>query len=153
MTENATLIETLREKLAQIPQVKYVDEDWGQLDHYSPHPPVMWPCILIDLASAKYSDIGRKPGSVPVNRQMGEILIEITVANLKTTNSSSRAPQGQKTQSLSIHSIIQAVHVAIHGWSPGENIGKLIREGQKREKRDDGVQEHKIYYSAGITNC
>ena len=33
----------LQEKLQELAELKYIDEDWGQLDAYSPNPPTKFP--------------------------------------------------------------------------------------------------------------
>lgn len=146
------IIPSVQTELAAISSVKYVDENWGQLDTYSPNFPVKWPCVLIDVSAAQYSNVGRDNSQSPVNRQMSTYVLEITIANQKLTNSSSRAPQGQKDIARSIWDIINLVHEKIQGFSPNPMAGKLIRVGHARVRRDDGVQEYKVMYSGSITD-
>ena len=42
-------LESIQQLLQAIEGLKYVDEDWGQLDYYSPNFPVQWPCVLIRI--------------------------------------------------------------------------------------------------------
>ena len=42
----------------KVTALKYVDEDWGQLDYYSPNMPVQMPALLIDASSATWSNVG-----------------------------------------------------------------------------------------------
>ena len=142
---------SIQNKIAEVTQLKYVDEDWGQLDYYSPNPPVKWPCALIDIGGVNYENIGRDRTAAPVNRQTGTGYVNITIANLKLTNSSKMAPQTQKDQAFATHEIIQQVHNILHGWSP-DGASALIRTNFSRTKRDDGIQEYNISYSFGITN-
>jgi len=130
----------------------YVDEDWGQLDFYSPNFPVKWPCTLIDLASANFSNIGRDKTKTPINRQQGDGLISITVANLRLSNTSRMAPQSQKDNAWSIWELIEKTHELLQGFRPFENSGALIRTGIRRVKRDDGVQEYTMLYSVGMND-
>lgn len=46
--------------------VKYVDEDWGQLDNYSPNPPVQFPAVVVDCINATFTNEGKlvQPGDV-----------------------------------------------------------------------------------------
>tara|TARA_R100000306_G_scaffold62377_2_gene69152 strand:- start:1312 stop:1761 length:450 start_codon:yes stop_codon:yes gene_type:complete len=146
------IIQNIQTKLAAVPGLNYVDEDWGQLDYYSPNPPVKWPCSLIDITGASFADKGwnRQNNTYP---QTGEALVSITVANLKLTNTSGRAPQSQKNAGWSIWDLIQEVHEAVQGFRPVPNCGALIRRGLRRTKRDDGVQEYTILYGFGITDA
>lgn len=63
------LLELLPEKIA------YLAEDWGQLDFYNERPPVNFPCVLIDIAEAEFSDCTRKVqlGEAILNRAGGAL--------------------------------------------------------------------------------
>lgn len=147
-----SVIESIQTKLAAVAALKYIDEDWGQLDYYSPNFPVKWPCVLIDLPNDDFSDIGMDKTAVPQNRQMAEGLVSITVANMKLTNTSGRAPQLQKDQAWSIWDLIEDIHEQLQGFRPDAKCGKLIRRARRRVKRDDGVQEYTIIYSYSMNN-
>ncbi|MBK5213621.1 MAG: hypothetical protein JJE55_08185 [Flavobacteriaceae bacterium] len=145
------VIKNIQAKLAAVSTLKYVDEDWGQLDYYSQNPPVKWPCALIDITGASFEDRGwdRTTNTHP---QTGEAMVSITIANLKLTNTSGRAPQTQKDAGWSIWDLMQEVHEAVQGFRPVPNAGALLRRGMRRTKRDDGVQEYTILYGFGMTD-
>jgi hypothetical protein len=146
-------LESVQEKLrSSVPELQYIDEDWGQLDSYSPNPPAKFPCALIDITSMSFSNIGIDKKSTPANRQMGDGTITFIIANLKLSNTSAKAPQTQKDNAWKIWEIIKKLHQTVHGWKPIENSGALIRTGLKRIRRDDGIQEYQITYSIGISN-
>ena len=146
------IIEAVQDLLKETPGIKYVDENWGQLDFYSPNFPVQWPCILIDINSAQFSNIGMDKQLKPVNRQMSEYTLELRIANLKLTKTSAKAPQSQKDLARSIWTLIEEVHELVQGFEPNENCGKLIRTGISRVAREDGVQEYAMTYSGTIHN-
>jgi len=145
------VIQKIQEQLGSVASLKYVDEDWGQLDYYSPNHPVKWPCALIDIQAAQFENKGwdRRTNTYP---QTGEALVSITVANVKLTNTSRMAPQTQKNNGWSIWELIEEVHQAVQGFRPHENAGALIRQGLRRTKRDDGVQEYTLLYGFGMTD-
>lgn len=147
-----SIIDNTQAKLLLIPGFKYVDEDWGQLDYYSPNFPVQWPCALIDITNAAYSDVGKDRNKDPQQRQMADCYLTLSIADLKLTNSSGHAPKPQKDNARSIWQLIEAAHTALHGWNPEVFSGKLIRRGMQRVKRDDGVQEYRLTYSFSITD-
>ena len=146
------LIEAVQNLLEPTPGIKYVDENWGQLDYYSPNFPVQWPCILIDINSAQFSNIGMDKQLKPVNRQMSEYTLELRIANLKLTKTSAKSPQSQKDFARSIWTLIEEVHELVQGFEPDENCGKLIRTGISRVPREDGVQEYAVMYSGTMNN-
>lgn len=139
-------LQSIQNQIATITEIPYVDENWGQIDYYSPNHPVQWPCTLIDISEIGYSNTGMSASKSPVNRQMGNVSLIITVANLKLTNSSFRAPQGQKNDAWKIWDIMELIHKKLQGFSPTPNC-KLMRTGMRKMRRDDGIQEYEVYYS------
>jgi len=146
------VLQNIQDKLAVIPALKYVDEDWGQLDDYSPNPPSQWPLALIDIGSLQYSDIGKDKAATPQNRQMATGTIVISIANLKLTNTSAKAPQTQKDKAWAIWDIVEAVHAKLHGVVIGGSAGAMMRTAMRKVKRDDGIQEYEVTYTIGMTN-
>lgn len=146
------LLEKLQLRLAEIPQLKYIDENWGQLDYYSPNMPVQYPCTLIDVQQVQYSNIGKDLTKIPLQRQIAQVQIKITIANMRLTNTSLQAPRRQKEDAWSIWTLIEMIHQKIHGFSPLPNASPLIRTSQNRTLRDDGIQEYEVYYSCEVQN-
>ena len=146
------LLLSLQNQLAIVAALKYIDEDWGQLDDYGTHTPVKWPCCLIDFTDADYSDIGVDRAATPKNRQQALGSITLNFANSKLTNSSRNAPIVQKDNAYLLLGVIEDVHKIIQGFRPAENSGGLIRKSFKRVKRDDGIQQYRVVYTIGLSN-
>lgn len=146
------VLENIQKQLAAIPELKYIDEDWGQLDDYSPHPPTQFPLALIDIGSLEFSHIGMDKKVVPQNRQMATGTIVISIANLRLTNTSFKSPKQQKNNVWDIWNIIECVHQQLHGFKPDCNSGAMMRANLRRIKRDDGIQEYEATYTVGISN-
>ncbi|CAI9429248.1 DUF3168 domain-containing protein [Candidatus Ornithobacterium hominis] len=142
-----SILQNIQTRIAQIPEIKYVDEDWGQIDYYTPNMPVQWPCCLIDLNAGQFSNISKDITKHPRERQNGIFSIKITVANMKLTNTSSKAPQTQKNNAWHLIDMIEKIHQQLHGFSPADNCSKLVRTTFSRVMRDDGVQEYSIIYT------
>lgn len=60
---NVLLTDVQDRLISQVTDLKYVDEDWGQLDDYSPHFPVKWP-VRWWIALAPILKIWAKKGSL-----------------------------------------------------------------------------------------
>ena len=146
------LLLNIQTQIATIPEFKYVDEDWGQLDDYGMHAPVQWPCCLIDFSAAQYTDIGKDKTATPQNRQEATGSISFTFANLRTTNSSAKALTAQKNTAWLLIGLIEEAHKKIHGFRPGTTSGGLIRSNFRRIKRDDGIQQYSVTYTLGLHN-
>lgn len=147
-----TFLEAVQAKLATITALQYIDEDWGQLDSYSPNPPAKFPCALIDVTALTFSNIGKDMTANPINRQAAEGTITFIIADVKLSNTSQRAPQSQKNNAWSIWTVLEEVHQKVHGWKPTADSGALIRTSHKRIRRDDGIQEYQVTYSLSKAN-
>lgn len=141
------LLEVLKERLNTTGKFKYIDEDWGQLEDYQAHPPVQFPCALISINSGGFSNIGIERTATPQNRQLGEFTLEVTVANLRLSNTSLKAPMGQKNNAHAVWTLLEEVHKVLQGWKPLKYSGALIRTSWRKPKRNDGIQEYKINYT------
>ena len=148
-----TLLEKIQQKVSEIAELKHIDENWGQLDYYSPNMPVQYPCALIDVQQVQFTNLGKDITKKPLQRQIGTVQIKITVANMRLTNSSMQAPRRQKEEVWAIWGIIEKIHQQLHGVSLLPNVSALIRSSQSRRLRDDGVQEYEVYYSCEVQNC
>lgn len=142
----------IQAKLDTVAAIKFVDEDWGQLEDYSPHPPVKWPCCLIDLQGADFSNIGIDRRAEPQNRQEGSGIIAFNFGAVKLTNSSSKAPGTQKQAAWEIYDVIEEAHKVLQGFAPIAGGGKLIRTSIRKVNRDDGVKQIRVFYSLGMHN-
>jgi hypothetical protein len=139
-----TVISSAQDRLAgQVTALKYVDEDWGQLDNYSPNFPAKWPCALIDVLDVQWSNIGKKV-------QMGLAQIRVKIADLRLSNSSKAAPAGQKANSNSFYTLTQQVYNALQGWCGASHYSAFIRISERRVQRDDGVKEHWMIFTTEI---
>lgn len=147
------LLEKIQQKVSEITELKYIDENWGQLDYYSPNMPVQFPCALIDVQQVQFTNLGRDMSKKPVQRQIGQVVLKITIADIRLTNSSMQAPRRQKEEVWAIWGIIEQIHKQLHGVSLLPNVSPLIRSSQRRTLRDDGVQEYEVYYNCEVQNC
>lgn len=128
---------------SKVPALKYIDEDWGQLDYYFPNPPVALPCAIIDIASVSWSNAGKK-------EQLGLLELVVMVADMKTTNTSMKAPQAQKDAAKGIFVTKRDIYKALHGWAGSSHYTPLIRTSNRRIKRDDGFRIYEIRFTTEI---
>lgn len=147
------ILSAVQERLSlKEPNIKYLDEDWGQLDYYNDNPPVQWPAALLELQSVSWKNQSQKV-------QDGVMSISISVADIKTTNTSFRAPATQKQTAAAIWVVLENIHKALHGWNPASNypelrnaFGTLSRVSTQRVKRDDGIRQFIVIYSCECTD-
>jgi hypothetical protein len=106
---------SIQEKLSEVTELKHTDKNWGQLLYEQP--PVKFPCALLDITGVNYSQLGNLA-------QTANGVVEITIANLRLTHSSGKAPK--KQESYTVFEIIEKIHQLLHGWTD-EKFSPLIR--------------------------
>jgi hypothetical protein len=140
------IIQNIQNRLMQqVPALKYVDQDWGQMDFWREHP-VKYPCALIDIQSAQYSNNGNFI-------QQGTATVVIRLFDLKLSNSSNGAPINQKENAKKIWKLIEDVNKALHGQNfLQEGYGLPMRIQMRRTKREDGCYQTELYYTIQFTD-
>ncbi|MFV0397349.1 MAG: hypothetical protein ACK5JU_04955 [Bacteroidales bacterium] len=139
------IIQNIQNRLvANVPALKYIDQDWGQMDFYPNHP-VKYPCALIDIQSAQYTDIGRLI-------QEGVATVVINIYDLRLSNSSQAAPQTQKDNAMKIWALVKEINKAIHGQNILNDHGIPMRQRMRRTKRNDGIYLTELIYTIQFTD-
>ncbi len=119
----------------KVSELKYIDENWGQLDFYGEKAPVKYPAALIDIGSINWINKSQK-------QQLGVGELIVTLYDMKLTRTSNAAPSAQKEAAFSIYSTLRKIHLALHGWVAENTTGSLVRVSNKRAVRDDGINEY-----------
>lgn len=140
------VIQGIQERLAkQVPALRYVDQDWGQMDFFAP-PPVKFPCALIDIQSAQYTNNGDLV-------QQGTLTVVVRMFDMRLSNSSQKAPDRQKENVMLIWQLIGDVNKALHGQRfLGVGYGVPMRWQMRRVKREDGCYQTELYYTIQFTD-
>lgn len=137
-----TILLNVIERLEQIEELKYVSEDWSQLNFEQP--PVNWPCALVDLGEVKYTQAGRAI-------QQAEAILNITIADIRFDGLNTRLPEQNRQRIGEIFRIIEKVNSLIHGH--GSTIhSRFQRIGLKKIIREDAVREFLISFRFGFTD-
>ncbi|MDR0295161.1 MAG: hypothetical protein LBH91_03085 [Prevotellaceae bacterium] len=124
---------------------EYVDLDWGQVDFYTGQmPPVKFPCALLDINAATYSNEGRLV-------QIGIVTVQVRILDLVLSNSGAMAPDGQRAKAARMFSLLSETNRLLHGFH-GEGYGRLTKQGLSRMKRRDGLKEFVLTYSVQLTD-
>ncbi len=143
-----TLFADLQDRLAAaVPDLKYVDFNWGQMD--DEQPPVKFPCALFDLRACNFTDKGN-------GEQVGIADIEIAVFDLNTTNSSAAAPANQKATAMRALLLCNAIQSALHKWAKqpeaANPYGQLTRISVTRLRRRDRIRQYNIVYRVQLND-
>lgn len=141
------LIQRFQDQLLnKVPTLKEVDEDWGQCDFYAERPPVKFPCALIDIQDAQFTDDGDL-------KQQGTLTVVVKLYVLRLSNTSNAAPQGQKDKAMAGWVAYTDIVKALHGQDFIKNgFATPMRARMQRIKRRDGIYERNIAFTIGFTD-
>lgn len=123
---------------SQVPDIKWIDLDYGQLEIPDGLPLAAFPAALLDISYPKTED-------VTDTLQMVNISIAVRVAFDATADGTSQ--QEVRTASLARLDIVQHVHRALQGWGTN-NLSTLCRASMTLEKRTDGRKVYRIVYDS-----
>ena len=116
-----TILLAVQQRLAErVPELAYIDKNWGQLDYEAP--PVKWPCALLDIDEVPFSQIGG-------GGQIADgVTVEILAANLRLVSSSAAAPR--KADAYLLIELLDKIHSALQRFTDG-TFGPMFRECYK----------------------
>jgi hypothetical protein len=128
------------------PLFAYVDFDWGQVDFYEGMPPVKFPCALIDVQNAEYSNEGQRI-------QLGDTIVQIRIVDMILSRTSAGAPAEQREKAARTFDLLRETHRLLHGWTGTPNrYGLLTRKTLARTRRRDGLYEYAMTFETVITD-
>lgn len=136
MIENA--ITAIQDRLLELcpEHIAYLAEDWGQLDFYNERPPVNFPCVLLDVAEAEFTDHSRKVQQV-------DAILTVRVAHFDPVNVSALAPDRNKA--FRMFALLRMIYACLQGLC-GENFSGLTRTSLQRVKREDAIREYVMQF-------
>src|SRR5438045_2520697 len=76
-----------------LPEIKWIDQDFGQLEMFEYKPNVSFPCALVDFVQANYSNLSE-------NGQIGELMIQIRLGFTPFSQSHALAPTDVREKAL-----------------------------------------------------
>jgi len=146
VSPEALLYQALIEHIqAEVPEIKYIEQDLGQLENYDLRPAVSWPCLLIDMDGAKFSDAGND------NHQLADCLLSFRLGLVKYTNDNSLTPTNIRAKALSYFELENKLFKALHAWAP-QGFGALLRRETATERRDDDIRVRVSKYIFSYTD-
>lgn len=122
-------------QLKTVPELRYVSEDWGQLDYYD-QPPVQFPCALVECEDIRFADNS-------MNTQGAEATLSISISDLRLFNTSANSPDADTA--FDIFELMGKVNKTLHGLKSA-TFSPLTRTGIARVRRDDAIREFRISY-------
>ncbi|WP_143960242.1 hypothetical protein [Litoribacter populi] len=136
------IYEKVLAKLQEIPELRWIDLDKGQLDSYETRPNVNFPCALISMQLPRCEDLGAK-------KQQCTALVTIRLGFDFSGNTSSVTPEAERAKSLAYFDLCEKVYQKLQGWND-ENINKFSRQNFREERRGDNYKVVAIPFSSGF---
>lgn len=126
-----------------VPELMYIDENWGQLDFYKPNAPVKYPAAVIDFEKVYWENMGDLT-------QNATAVITINIATLRLSGSSSGVTSQRRAEAFEIYDIIDKVVHSLHGWAPVETCSCLVRSETTKMGVVDGIKKYQLRFSCQI---
>lgn len=133
------LLDLMQRIKTQIPEIKWIDQDLGQLEDYGDRPPVLFPCVLIDIDSVDFSNKGELT-------QIGEGSILFRLAFQPWSNSNAATPENYRKKALEYYELEHRLHQCLQGYGTAQ-YGPLIRQSANSEQRNDPLRVRQLRYS------
>lgn len=124
---------------AEVTDLKYVGQDWGQLSFYNERPPVKFPCALIDFDGGSFSNEGR-------NVQEGILQFTVTLADW-SQRVSRPAPNDMQNRELAIYDLMEDVYKALQGWTGGTDYSPFVRVAVGKQVSPEGYRVRTITFT------
>ena len=124
----------------QVPEIRYIDQDIGQLEYYETRPAVSWPCLLIDFPSAQFEDHhqGVQWAAISLNARLGFSPF---------SSASSLSPDISKEHALQFYELEGKVYKALQGFEAGGLVQPFTRISVATEKREDPFRVREMIFT------
>lgn len=107
--------------IAEVPEIKWIDMDFGQLDSTDSRPAVAFPCALISIDFPDIADLGNK-------KQKPQVLINVRLGFNYAGETSHSTPEQAKSRALAYYAIVKAVYAKLQGQRLGGSQLRRIRQ-------------------------
>jgi hypothetical protein len=113
----------------QVPEVRWIDHDLGQLEVYDIKPPVTFPCVLIDFNQTSYEQM-------QLNRQLGNITFTLRIGFETFSTTANTAPADVIDKGLQFYELEQLLYEAVQDYDFGGLMQESTRVNTATERRD-----------------
>lgn len=124
---------------ATCPEIRWIDQDFGQLEEFEIRPEVSFPCVLIDFSEANYEEIATLA-------QIGNITISFRLGFAPFSHSSNITPLDVKQKALDYYRLEQKLYECLQGFETEFSQG-LIRTRAYSEKRQDALRVRVLQFT------
>lgn len=125
---------------SQLPEIKHIDHDFGQLEGNSIRPAVAFPCVLVDFKNFTADSLGASTQMV-----QGDIVVKLGFAQYSDTSNVNDSLW--REFGLSYYDIEWKLNKALHNWTPGDEFGYLTRRAMDSENKPQAIRVRPLTYA------
>lgn len=139
----ANLFDKLVTQISNVSGIRYVNQDWNQLDHENP--PVSYPCVLIDFPETKFDQ--------HQGFQKGTVTVRLKLIYKSFSDMGNLVSNTVQETALQFYELEQAVYEALQAWYADSLLcDAMIRQTAATEKRDDGLRVRVMEFQCGFND-
>lgn len=122
-----------------VSEVRWIDQDFGQLEEFDLRPEVSFPCVLVDFVDAEFEELSQLS-------QTGEVLISFRLGFAPFSSANNLSPTNVKIKALEYYNLEQKLYETIQGFTT-DFTTPLIRKKATSEKRQDALRVRVLTFS------
>ena len=127
----------------EVPEIRWIDEDSGQLNTQMERPAVDFPCCLIDIQYPDCKDMSE-------TEQLINATITLKLAFQPSGDTNNKVPEDVRSKALQRFSIIEKVQSCMQGWTADEMISPVSRKSAKGMNTGK-IKPYTIVYTTTFT--
>lgn len=128
----------------EIPALRWIDADEGQLDFVENRPPVAFPCCLVEFY---YPDTENMAGNIPIVQRV-EAAIVLKVAFNDCASFNVNKPIQVQNVAFARLDVLEDTHRALQGFRMENCVKSFRRKSCRPQKRPDGLKVYEAMYTA-----
>jgi len=123
----------------QVPELRWIDLDAGQIDRQTERLPVAFPCAVIGIALTNCEDLY-------AGVQLCRCAVIVRIAqNPPVSRTNSEVPDDVRETAMERYDLIEKVYNALQGFGT-EEFNPLSRGRQQKENRSDGLFVYRMEF-------
>ncbi len=127
----------------EVPGLRWIDADMGQLGVSNKRAPVAFPCCLVDMQYPRCDNH-------TAGRQRVHVQFTLRVAFMGCGSTSAAAPESVREQALQSLDTLERIHAALQWWNYDRHINPMQRVSVTPEKRSDGLKVYTMIYESAF---
>ncbi|HJC94112.1 MAG TPA: hypothetical protein H9752_07940 [Candidatus Phocaeicola excrementigallinarum] len=138
------MLDTLQK---EVPSLRWIDADEGQLDFYTDdRPPVAFPCCLVDFAMPEARNLSVM-GTVAQRCTLRAVL---QVAFHDNASLNTKTPKPVRETAMKRFDVLESITAALNGRFFDGFMQPYTRVSCMPRKRDDGLKMYELVFEAAV---